>query len=139
MWPDDGPRSRPTACSTLRRTARWSDSGRPGPSRARAAPRPPPRRESCSARSTAATRSEEHTSELQSQSNIVCRLLLEKKKRQSTMHRVLLLPEPIQQPPSALTSLQLHQPQCTSYDRSISAPHRCTHRSEVTDHLATLR
>src|SRR2546430_12615955 len=28
------------------------------------------------------TRSEEHTSELQSQSNLVCRLLLEKKKRQ---------------------------------------------------------
>src|SRR2546427_6958456 len=30
------------------------------------------------------TRSEEHTSELQSQSNLVCRLLLEKKKRQNT-------------------------------------------------------
>src|SRR2546430_12174180 len=30
---------------------------------------------------TAATRSEEHTSELQSQSNLVCRLLLEKKKK----------------------------------------------------------
>src|SRR5438270_4886993 len=29
-----------------------------------------------------ATRSEEHTSELQSQSNLVCRLLLEKKKTQ---------------------------------------------------------
>src|SRR2546430_3779632 len=29
---------------------------------------------------TAAVRSEEHTSELQSQSNLVCRLLLEKKK-----------------------------------------------------------
>src|SRR2546427_8342005 len=29
-------------------------------------------------------RSEEHTSELQSQSNLVCRLLLEKKKTQST-------------------------------------------------------
>src|SRR2546430_4541778 len=29
---------------------------------------------------TAASRSEEHTSELQSQSNLVCRLLLEKKK-----------------------------------------------------------
>src|SRR2546427_7272527 len=29
-----------------------------------------------------AARSEEHTSELQSQSNIVCRLLLEKKKKQ---------------------------------------------------------
>src|SRR2546430_9855598 len=31
-------------------------------------------------RSTSGTRSEEHTSELQSQSNLVCRLLLEKKK-----------------------------------------------------------
>src|SRR2546427_3963149 len=30
---------------------------------------------------TGLTRSEEHTSELQSQSNLVCRLLLEKKKR----------------------------------------------------------
>src|SRR2546430_6301320 len=44
------------------------------------------------------TRSEEHTSELQSQSNLVCRLLLEKKKKtqktQSTLivtrYRVLL-------------------------------------------------
>src|SRR2546430_5057078 len=32
--------------------------------------------------SMAMTRSEEHTSELQSQSNLVCRLLLEKKKEQ---------------------------------------------------------
>src|SRR2546430_8774104 len=31
-------------------------------------------------------RSEEHTSELQSQSNLVCRLLLETKKNASTMH-----------------------------------------------------
>src|SRR2546430_13082198 len=31
----------------------------------------------------AVARSEEHTSELQSQSNLVCRLLLEKKKKQS--------------------------------------------------------
>src|SRR2546427_7200843 len=30
------------------------------------------------------TRSEEHTSELQSQSNLVCRLLLEKKKKHNT-------------------------------------------------------
>src|SRR2546430_4260589 len=30
---------------------------------------------------SASTRSEEHTSELQSQSNLVCRLLLEKKKK----------------------------------------------------------
>src|SRR2546430_10820471 len=31
-------------------------------------------------------RSEEHTSELQSQSNLVCRLLLEKKKNTQTVH-----------------------------------------------------
>src|SRR2546430_8055491 len=31
-------------------------------------------------------RSEEHTSELQSQSNLVCRLLLEKKKKKSNTH-----------------------------------------------------
>src|SRR5688572_31348581 len=34
-------------------------------------------------RSRGRRRSEEHTSELQSQSNLVCRLLLEKKKKQS--------------------------------------------------------
>src|SRR2546430_12537446 len=32
-------------------------------------------------------RSEEHTSELQSQSNLVCRLLLEKKKKNSDIYR----------------------------------------------------
>src|SRR2546427_2785385 len=32
-------------------------------------------------------RSEEHTSELQSQSNLVCRLLLEKKKKRNNTHR----------------------------------------------------
>src|SRR2546430_11340762 len=32
------------------------------------------------------SRSEEHTSELQSQSNLVCRLLLEKKKHKYTCH-----------------------------------------------------
>src|SRR5256886_9443763 len=38
-------------------------------------------------------RSEEHTSELQSQSNLVCRLLLEKKRRNisHTMHRAATL------------------------------------------------
>src|SRR2546430_7132960 len=33
------------------------------------------------------TRSEEHTSELQSQSNLVCRLLLEKKKKKTNQTR----------------------------------------------------
>src|SRR2546430_11284151 len=38
----------------------------------------------------AVTRSEEHTSELQSQSNLVCRLLLEKKKKYTTAITVVL-------------------------------------------------
>src|SRR2546427_9348481 len=33
-------------------------------------------------------RSEEHTSELQSQSNLVCRLLLEKKKKKNSRHKI---------------------------------------------------
>src|SRR2546427_4112071 len=45
----------------------------PGPRRGRSTPRHPRGREPA--------RSEEHTSELQSQSNLVCRLLLEKKKK----------------------------------------------------------
>src|SRR2546430_8515434 len=36
-------------------------------------------------------RSEEHTSELQSQSNLVCRLLLEKKKKQITYRSYVIL------------------------------------------------
>src|SRR2546430_11951018 len=40
--------------------------------------------------SGAATRSEEHTSELQSQSNLVCRLLLEKKKKLPHINHILL-------------------------------------------------
>src|SRR5438034_5765651 len=43
--------------------------------RARAPPASPPR-----------LRSEEHTSELQSHSDLVCRLLLEKKKNKNTIH-----------------------------------------------------
>src|SRR2546430_8869421 len=34
-------------------------------------------------------RSEEHTSELQSQSNLVCRLLLEKKKKKTIIYTIL--------------------------------------------------
>src|SRR2546430_12753160 len=40
---------------------------------------------------TAASRSEEHTSELQSQSNLVCRLLLEKKKKSTELDTLLSL------------------------------------------------
>src|SRR5215211_9068588 len=49
-----------------------------------AVPRPCGRRR---APGTAGTRSEEHTSELQSHSDLVCRLLLEKKKKTLTLIR----------------------------------------------------
>src|SRR2546430_12861314 len=42
----------------------------------------------CSSPLRSITRSEEHTSELQSQSNLVCRLLLEKKKKHKTIPRL---------------------------------------------------
>src|SRR2546430_12933379 len=47
--------------------------------------RRPSRSTNSGCKPTRATRSEEHTSELQSQSNIVCRLLLEKKKRRNEL------------------------------------------------------
>src|SRR2546427_8874882 len=53
--------------------ARWSSGGARDAARARRRPHP--------ARRGRLYRSEEHTSELQSQSNLVCRLLLEKKKK----------------------------------------------------------
>src|SRR2546430_4999875 len=47
-------------------------------------------------------RSEEHTSELQSQSNLVCRLLLEKKKKQG--HLAASLNDTIRQPSAILST-----------------------------------
>src|SRR2546430_13497485 len=41
-------------------------------------------------------RSEEHTSELQSQSNLVCRLLLEKKKKDTKIIRAHITQRPIE-------------------------------------------
>src|SRR5438270_4465866 len=45
-------------------------------------------------RPTVDVRSEEHTSELQSQSNLVCRLLLEKKKKKIQLHNLTNLTKP---------------------------------------------
>src|SRR5688572_31237779 len=42
---------------------------------------------------SASSRSEEHTSELQSQSNLVCRLLLEKKKHDQPCVAITIIPE----------------------------------------------
>src|SRR2546427_2313532 len=82
------PRSTLFPYTTLFRShrARWGFSVRSGaalqPDRGLRAP--PASRAGWCTEPSVRLRSEEHTSELQSQSNIVCRLLLEKKKENST-------------------------------------------------------
>src|SRR2546430_3428070 len=61
----------------------WSSAARVSVSRRNQA-RPGTSGARCAYRATCRLRSEEHTSELQSQSNLVCRLLLEKKKKIKT-------------------------------------------------------
>src|SRR2546430_6352313 len=82
------PRSTLFPYTTLFRSSRRAPERSAPPSRRRSTPASRPRsrrpRDGGSARrrrrSGSEARSEEHTSELQSQSNLVCRLLLEKKK-----------------------------------------------------------
>src|SRR2546430_3539928 len=72
------PRSTLFPYTTLFRSASWAGRARPAaPAPCRAGPRATVR----------GLRSEEHTSELQSQSNLVCRLLLEKKKKKTHARR----------------------------------------------------
>src|SRR5688572_32724179 len=68
-------RSSTSRFAAAKSTPSWAKTARENPPSSRSSPASTP--------ATAATsRSEEHTSELQSQSNLVCRLLLEKKKKQ---------------------------------------------------------
>src|SRR2546430_13359829 len=82
------PRSTLFPYTTLFRSKRITQGDSTHSPRARCATRPPPLpRASCAQyREPPSRRSEEHTSELQSQSNLVCRLLLEKKKNNNTTH-----------------------------------------------------
>src|SRR2546430_7561208 len=78
------PRSTPFPYTTLFRSAApgaIEAGGVPAEGGGSARPRPDP--QAAPACRRPGGRSEEHTSELQSQSNLVCRLLLEKKKNQS--------------------------------------------------------
>src|SRR2546428_12735792 len=68
----------PISAAGMPRPARSAEAARRG-SPASPPGRPPPERRSSTGRSRS-RRSEEHTSELQSRSDLVCRLLLEKKK-----------------------------------------------------------
>src|SRR2546430_13216466 len=79
-------RSRSGRCAWMRRTGRCSSRALKG----------------------AHARSEEHTSELQSQSNLVCRLLLEKKKTTDLVHSIFNLK--IGPPPSVAYLTSSHAP-----------------------------
>src|SRR5690606_41885208 len=89
------PSSTPFPCTTLFRSSPTPDPStgeRPRTPRTAHAAQPPPapsRTPATTPRPAAAsTRSEEHTSELQSRENLVCRLLLEKKNRQNSRHQI---------------------------------------------------
>src|SRR5690349_22561315 len=86
------PRSTLFPYTTLFRSASsWSESsiGQASSSRGRTTPT----RKACSTPRTVgqrpSSRSEEHTSELQSRRDLVCRLLLEKKKKQNTVMQII--------------------------------------------------
>src|SRR2546430_3493261 len=75
------PRSTLFPYTTLFRSDAWLERHVQGAQEARTAPH-----------GQVQSRSEEHTSELQSQSNLVCRLLLEKKKKPARGHHLLSQP-----------------------------------------------
>src|SRR2546430_13718747 len=75
-----------TVTCTLRWSVRYTDSGSASPTLCDTVSRRP----AISTGTVSTVRSEEHTSELQSQSNLVCRLLLEKKKTKSHLPAVTL-------------------------------------------------
>src|SRR2546430_9079770 len=80
------PRSTLFPYTTLFRSSRataWTSTGSSGSASAAGDAKRENARAIASNRSISARRSEEHTSELQSQSNLVCRLLLEKKKNKT--------------------------------------------------------
>src|SRR5688572_32240879 len=77
------PRSTLFPYTTLFRSSRYRLRRTCGGTRRSARSRPDASRHQWARCSRDPTRSEEHTSELQSQSNLVCRLLLEKKKKGS--------------------------------------------------------
>src|SRR2546430_8056651 len=67
------------------------------------------------------TRSEEHTSELQSQSNLVCRLLLEKKKK--TSNPLLITQKTTRNPkPQGISHIHLHSNTTRLYPHAHSFP-----------------
>src|SRR5258707_11035484 len=80
------PRSTLFPYTTLFRSTHAVSSGKAGPRPDRNSPSQTPSRLSRAHIRSAESRSEEHTSELQSRQYLVCRLLLEKKKNKAETH-----------------------------------------------------
>src|SRR2546427_1583077 len=76
----------------------------------------------------ASTRSEEHTSELQSQSNLVCRLLLEKKNKHNAPDR-----------PRILLQRRYRRPKYSSLRANDSAYHRQVPVGRIVGYLMSAR
>src|SRR5437016_8991922 len=74
--------------STLFPTRRSSDLSPAAPVPANPSASTPSSRRCSTSSARTSFRSEEHTSELQSLTNLVCRLLLEKKKEKQTLHHM---------------------------------------------------
>src|SRR2546430_6331970 len=69
------------------------------------------------------SRSEEHTSELQSQSNLVCRLLLEKKKKSKTTSIHLITTDQLSSPRHRLYRYNFPHTQSRLHCALVSAAH----------------
>src|SRR2546426_6050134 len=87
------PRSTLFPYTTLFRSRRDGSGGARGADAARPRERAPRQRAGVRAVASGTRRSEEHTSELQSPCNLVCRLLLEKKKKKTQYYTQNASPE----------------------------------------------
>src|SRR5260370_1015828 len=88
-------------------------------------------------------RSEEHTSELQSHLNLVCRLLLEKKKKRTNRPRQGEGSQPLERNQSSGSDRQAHQAECEATHRVRRASAVCLwsspwSRLRVTDVVVSL-
>src|SRR5256884_4017576 len=90
-----------------------------------------PPKQSWRSRSARRSRSEEHTSELQSRLHLVCRLLLEKKKKQSLLLRSVALTLPAHSAPPPLAA--------THHQATPSHPHTLSPLSRAASQLWTAR
>src|SRR2546430_4134598 len=78
-------------------------------------------------------RSEEHTSELQSQSKIVCRLLLEKKKKKTCLNSLIIEDTKLLEHHHTIDKVTKAEP----HERSIHTEHMTTEDSLYLSHLHT--